>query len=238
MVLSKHTITIHKSEVRVSLLCVTTPSCLVQLSPAQVTIYLRDVSNIERIDLKPHCLLLEAKDKGFYLSLTSDDELCDWLYNIYNLAVPMGATSSDPTDVVHKVHVGFDPLVGEFTVRVCLSPASSPCSRSGHQGMPDEWAKLLAKPNITTEDYTRNSQAFDALESYTDYQEREMEESEDKPEEQRLSMMAEVQILEKLRQVVSRGDPTQLYTKIRKVGQGYVRDLARFGWVLSIFDAH
>lgn len=41
-----------------------------------------------------------------------------------------------------------------------------------------------------------------------------------KEKEKRISTMTEVQIMEKLRQVVSEEDPKQLYSKIRKVGQG------------------
>ncbi|OLL26935.1 Serine/threonine-protein kinase CLA4 [Neolecta irregularis DAH-3] len=40
------------------------------------------------------------------------------------------------------------------------------------------------------------------------------------PKEQRISAMTESQIMEKLRQVVSKGDPNTTYTKIKKVGQG------------------
>ena len=87
-----------------------------QFSPPQVVIYLRDISNIERIDLKPYCLLLESKDKRFYLSLKGDEELYGWQDDIY-ARTPMGA--SIPTNFVHKIHVGFDPVTGAFTVRVC-----------------------------------------------------------------------------------------------------------------------
>jgi len=38
--------------------------------------------------------------------------------------------------------------------------------------------------------------------------------------ERRISTMTEAQIMEKLRSVVSSGDPTTLYSKIKKVGQG------------------
>ncbi|KAJ3030059.1 Protein kinase [Rhizophlyctis rosea] len=40
------------------------------------------------------------------------------------------------------------------------------------------------------------------------------------PKEPRLSTMSEAQIMEKLRSVVSKSDPTVLYAKIKKVGQG------------------
>ena len=45
---------------------------------------------------------------------------------------------------------------------------------------------------------------------------------ERKPKEIRLSTLSESQIMEKLRSVVSKGDPTTIYAKIKKVGQGYI----------------
>jgi len=41
-----------------------------------------------------------------------------------------------------------------------------------------------------------------------------------KEKEKRISTMTEVQIMEKLRQVVSEDDPKYIYSKIKKVGQG------------------
>ena len=41
-----------------------------------------------------------------------------------------------------------------------------------------------------------------------------------KDKEKRISTMTEVQIMEKLRQVVSDDDPKLIYSKIKKVGQG------------------
>ena len=42
----------------------------------------------------------------------------------------------------------------------------------------------------------------------------------EKLKENRVSTMTEIQILEKLKQVVSENDPKLLYSKIKKVGQG------------------
>jgi hypothetical protein len=47
-----------------------------------------------------------------------------------------------------------------------------------------------------------------------------LEKSKDKDKEKRISTMTEVQIMEKLRTVVSDDDPKLLYSKIKKVGQG------------------
>ncbi|KAI8987172.1 kinase-like domain-containing protein, partial [Pilobolus umbonatus] len=78
----------------------------------------------------------------------NDEELYTWMDEIYNRS-PQGA--SGPTNFVHKVHVGFDPIAGEFT------------------GLPDQWNALLKGSKITTEDAAKNPQAvLEALEFYTE----------------------------------------------------------------------
>lgn len=129
---------------------------LAQTAPQQTLIQLSDISNIERTDLKPYCLLLETKDKRYFLSLKSDEELYGWQDDVYSRSPLMGV--SNPTNFVHKVHVGFDPISGAFT------------------GMPEQWNKLLTKSAITREDYAKDPQAvLDVLEFYTDHQKRELE---------------------------------------------------------------
>ncbi|GJE89158.1 Pkinase-domain-containing protein [Phanerochaete sordida] len=142
LVLKEQALLIHKNESS------TTPQSIVQLS---------DIANIERTDLKPYCLLLETKDKRMFFSLKNDEELYGWQDDIYSRSPLMGV--SNPTNFVHKVHVGFDPVSGAFT------------------GLPDAWSKLLTKSAITREDYAKDPQAvLDVLEFYTDHQKREMEE--------------------------------------------------------------
>ncbi|KAB5593759.1 P21 activated kinase [Ceratobasidium theobromae] len=76
---------------------------------------------------------------------------------IYNRSPLMGV--SNPTNFVHKIHVGFDPVSGAFT------------------GLPEQWTKLLTSSAITREDYAKNPQAvLEVLEFYTDHQKRENEE--------------------------------------------------------------
>jgi hypothetical protein len=86
-----------------------------QNSPETNVIYLCDISNVERTDLKPYCLLLETKDKRFFLSLKSDEELYGWQDDIYSRSPLMSV--SNPTNFVHNIHIGFDPVSGAFTVR-------------------------------------------------------------------------------------------------------------------------
>ncbi|KAF8911288.1 kinase-like domain-containing protein [Mucidula mucida] len=123
LVLKEQTLSLHKSE----------------NSPQQTVVRLQDISNIERTDLKPYCLVLETKDKRFFFSLKNDEELYSWQDDIYTRSPLMGV--SNPTNFVHKVHVGFDPVSGAFT------------------GMPEQWSKLLTKSAITREDYAKDPQA-------------------------------------------------------------------------------
>lgn len=85
-----------------------------QSAPHSTLIYLKDISNIERTDLKAYCLLVETKDKKIHLSLKNDEELYGWQDDVYSRSPLMGV--SNPTDFVHKIHVGFDPISGAFTV--------------------------------------------------------------------------------------------------------------------------
>lgn len=75
---------------------------------------------------------------------------------IYSRSPLMGV--SNPTNFVHQVHVGFDPISGAFT------------------GLPEQWTRLLTSSAITKEDYAKNPQAvLDVLEFYTDIQKRDAE---------------------------------------------------------------
>jgi len=124
LVLKEQTLSIHKSEVSptyrpgllppITIRLAQPTSHPLQTSSASGTINLRDITNIERIDLKPYCLLLETKDKRFHLSLKNDEELYGWQDDIYSRSPLMGV--SNPTNFVHQVHVGFDPVTGAFTV--------------------------------------------------------------------------------------------------------------------------
>lgn len=64
--------------------------------------------------MKPYCLLLEANNRKYFLSLKNDEEVYGWLDDVYGRSPLMGV--SNPTNFVHKVHVGFDPVSGAFTV--------------------------------------------------------------------------------------------------------------------------
>ncbi|KZS89295.1 Pkinase-domain-containing protein [Sistotremastrum niveocremeum HHB9708] len=141
IVLKEETLTFHKNET----------------SQHNSVVFLRDISNVERVNLKDYCLLIETKDKRIHLAMKSDEELYGWQDDIYSRSPLMGV--SNPTNFVHKIHVGFDPVSGAFT------------------GLPEPWLRLLTSSHITPQDYQKNPQAvLEVLEFYTDHQKREMEE--------------------------------------------------------------
>ncbi|KIM29230.1 hypothetical protein M408DRAFT_328910 [Serendipita vermifera MAFF 305830] len=142
LVLKEHIISFHKNE----------------NAPQASMLLLADITNVDRTDLKPYCLLIETKDRRLHLSLKNDDEVYGWKDDIYARSPLMGF--SNPVNFVHKIHVGFDPNTGNFT------------------GLPEQWTRLLTSSSITREDYARNPQAvLDALGFYTEHQKREFEEN-------------------------------------------------------------
>lgn len=80
---------------------------------------LTHISKVERVDLKPFCLLVEVKlntrKRQLFLSFKDDGELYDWQDDVYSRCPLVGG--SNPSDFVHKVHVGFDSETGAFSVR-------------------------------------------------------------------------------------------------------------------------
>jgi protein-serine/threonine kinase len=86
--------------------------------------------------------------------------------DIYSRSPLMGV--SQPTNFVHQVHVGFDPVSGGFTVRPISSLSDLVLTR---QGLPASWSKLLTSSAITKEEAARNPEAvIDVLQFYTQQQ--------------------------------------------------------------------
>lgn len=78
-------------------------------------IWLRDITSIERTELKQYCLVIETTDRyKLSLSLKSDAELYEWQEDIYSRS-PLNS-SSNPTNFMHNIHAGFDPITGELQV--------------------------------------------------------------------------------------------------------------------------
>jgi protein-serine/threonine kinase len=119
-------------------------------------IFLKEIGSVTRIELKPYCFEISAKDKTYYIACKSDEELYSWMDEIYNRS---SVGTSGPTNFTHNVHVGFDPITGAFT------------------GLPDQWTRLLKGSAITAEDAAKNPQAvLDVLEFYAEQTKREQEE--------------------------------------------------------------
>ena len=76
---------------------------------------LTEVIDVQRVDLKPFCVEVETKEKLLYFAFRTDEEVYGWMEDIYSRSPLMGV--SQPTNFVHQVHVGFDPVSGGFTVR-------------------------------------------------------------------------------------------------------------------------
>ncbi|MCJ1306881.1 Protein kinase [Agyrium rufum] len=139
----------------------------------QMTIFLKDVTGLKRHDEIPLCVQMlrlsnpqsgsanntsasreDLPQKTLFLQFKSDDELYDWLDNIYTRCPAISGISA-PTNAVHQVHVGFDPTNGNFV------------------GLPKEWERLLSTSAITKEDYKNNPQGvIDAIQFYSDITKR------------------------------------------------------------------
>ncbi|KAL8829694.1 MAG: hypothetical protein Q9170_006057 [Blastenia crenularia] len=136
-----------------------------------MTIQLKDVTGVSRCENFPMSLEIvrlanpgtssamsphsrDMPQKSIYCQFKSDDELYDWMDAIYNRCPGMGGVSN-PTNFSHRVHVGFDPVNGNFV------------------GLPQEWAKLLTTSAITKDDYAKHPQAvIEVLDFYSKVTER------------------------------------------------------------------
>ncbi|QHS76014.1 putative serine/threonine protein kinase SKM1 [Saccharomyces paradoxus] len=135
-----------------------------------LSVALTSITNVSRIQLKQNCFeILRTTDqkenispinsyfyesnskRSIFISTRTERDLHGWLDAIF-AKCPLLSGVSSPTNFTHKVHVGFDPKVGNFV------------------GVPDSWAKLLQTSEITYDDWNRNSKAvIKALQFYEDY---------------------------------------------------------------------
>ncbi|KAL0262228.1 Protein kinase [Diplodia seriata] len=129
------------------------------------TIYLRDVTNIQRSEDYPFSFEIirtaatanngqspprDGPTKQLICKVETDDEVYAWIDSIYQRCPSMGGVSN-PTNFTHRVHVGFDPTSGAFV------------------GLPQEWERLLTASAITKDDYQKNPKAvLEVLEFYTE----------------------------------------------------------------------
>jgi protein-serine/threonine kinase len=191
-------------------------------------IFLGQIKSVERTENRPYCFKIETREKVIWISCRSEEELYSWMDEIYSRAPHVGV--SNPTNFVHKVHVGIDAKTGLVT------------------GLPESWKNLLLSSNISNEDVQENRQAvLEVLQYYSDYYggeaitvqpkgkkpkppvaprpQKEKENVKEKVEnvvvnEKRLSKMSDDEIMKKLKQLVNPANPNLLYQKIKKIGQG------------------
>ncbi|KAI0236364.1 Protein kinase [Massospora cicadina] len=131
--LREHTLTFHRNETAYH------ASCL---------IFLKEVQQVSRVQLRSYCFEVTTKDKTYYISCRDDEDLYSWMDAIYQRSSQ--AAVSNPTNFVHEIHVDFDPVSGAFT------------------GLPSGWSQLLQNSAISKEDYAANPQAvIEALGFFT-----------------------------------------------------------------------
>jgi len=143
-----------------------------ELGKVSLTIQLKDVTGVARCETTPFAFEVtrvanpsansaisalvnrDLPQKTIICQVKNDDDIYDWIDNIYSRCPGMGGVSN-PTNFNHRVHVGFDPHSGAFV------------------GLPLEWEKLLTASAITKEDYQKNPQAvIEVLEFYSDITKR------------------------------------------------------------------
>lgn len=96
-----------------------------EFSPKQRVIQFKAITKLERTDLKPCCLLIEAGSKQYCISFSTDKDLYAWQDLIYG-QTPLGSSVSGPFDFSHNVHAHFD-------------------SERGLQGIPPDWEQALLR---------------------------------------------------------------------------------------------
>lgn len=52
---------------------------------ALALVFLKEIEQVNRIQLKPYCLEIITKDKSYYISCKSDEELYAWIDELYQV---------------------------------------------------------------------------------------------------------------------------------------------------------
>jgi hypothetical protein len=85
-VLRDQSLTFHRNEVKCRSLSEKKSAYkLLQAGQCIGLLFLKDIGSVTRIDLKPYCFEISAKDKTYYVSCKSDEELYSWMDEIYNV---------------------------------------------------------------------------------------------------------------------------------------------------------
>ena len=160
LVLREHTLDFHKAENSATISFSIAMRDIVNVSRAEDTPLTFEICRLQYAGSGPAGGLgLSTPTQGLPTKIVlcqvkSDEDLYEWVDSIYARCPGMGAVSN-PTNFTHKVHVGFDPVSGQFT------------------GLPKEWEKLLHGSALTKDDFKNNPQAvIEVLEFYTDIKNR------------------------------------------------------------------
>jgi len=140
-------------------------------------------------------------DRVYYIQANSEQEQKEWMAAIDNAVAAQCV--SEPFNVQHNVHVDFN-------------------SDTGFSGLPSEWEAMLKSSGITRDEVLENhEEVLNLLEFQDNYlnqrmkstapkDEVEMPEATPLPDESSLT----------LDQLVSKDDPTAIYTDSKKIGEG------------------
>lgn len=106
----------------------------------KITVALDGIIGAKRLARNGCYLRLRTKLQCIDLRFGADEELYDWLYEIYEAR----STSdiSHPVDFKHEYHAYRDPITQEYRVRLPILPARHP-NNYQMKGVPEPWQVLL-----------------------------------------------------------------------------------------------
>ncbi|KAG5339185.1 Serine/threonine-protein kinase SKM1 [Termitomyces sp. J132] len=86
------------------------------------------ITKVERVDLKPYCLLVQVKNRTYHISFANDEELYDWQDDVYSRCPLIGVGT--PSGFTHNVHIGFDQISSTLPYQwnTLINPSSHPNS--------------------------------------------------------------------------------------------------------------
>eukprot|EP01105_Mastigella_eilhardi_P024963 TRINITY_DN6639_c0_g1_i3.p1 TRINITY_DN6639_c0_g1~~TRINITY_DN6639_c0_g1_i3.p1 ORF type:complete len:347 (-),score=86.35 TRINITY_DN6639_c0_g1_i3:693-1733(-) len=122
---------------------------------------------------------------------------------VSNLFGPKQDSISTPYNLQHHIHVDFN-------------------ARTGFVGLPPEWENWILTNNIAKEEVMNNpTEVLNCLETFSNQKEKQQQ----KDEANTLGIIDVTQPLPEdhptsIQDLVARGDPTEIFTEIKKIGEG------------------
>ncbi|KAJ3314403.1 Protein kinase [Boothiomyces sp. JEL0838] len=234
LVLRENTLTFHKSDTS---------------TQAVALLFLREIEKVERTDLKPYCIEITSRDKTYYISLKSDEELYSWQDEIYlSSKITQEEMAKNPQAVLDVLEFYTENLAKKEAQKQVFAPIPEDVRSMNSKSRIVEvrnngnlrGSRSVNEINTMTRKFTtieRPERASVVPRYQKPVQERTppppppiAELPKEKPavhpprkkppKDPRLSTLSESQIMEKMRAVVSKGDIADFYTKLKKIGQG------------------